>query len=140
MKSQISAHFEKRDFHFCPLISEKCGGAFAALDILFLRRDHPGNLVQGSDIDNRVKVLFDALQVPKYPTDINEGESPDEDEHPFFTLLENDKLITSINITTDRLLSPFVGDHSHPLNDTVLVIHVKTGVFSSAAMYAETFW
>ncbi len=36
------------------------------LDILFLRRENPGHLVSGGgDIDNRIKVLFDALRVPQ---------------------------------------------------------------------------
>ena len=42
MKTQIAAEFKRSGFNFCPLVSEMCGGAFAALDILFLRRDHPG--------------------------------------------------------------------------------------------------
>jgi hypothetical protein len=140
MKKSLASEFSRDGFNFCPLISETCGGAFASLDILFLRRDHPGNLVQGQtgDIDNRIKVLFDALMIPSKNSDI--GTTPDEDEDPFFTLLEDDKLITSFSVTTDRLLTPFAGSHTHPLNDVVLIINVKTGVFRASAQYAETFW
>jgi hypothetical protein len=138
MKEQIASEFNRSGFNFCPLIGDISGGSFASLDILFLRRDHPGNLIKASDIDNRVKVLFDALKVPERNSEI--GATPDDGEDPFYTLLQDDKLITSVNITTDRLLSPFTGDHSHPENDVVLVIHVKTGVFSSARNYAEAFW
>jgi hypothetical protein len=36
-----------------------------SIDILFLHRDAPGRIVRsGGDIDNRIKVLFDALRVP----------------------------------------------------------------------------
>src|ERR1700738_3877631 len=36
------------------------------IDLTFLRAGAPGQLIyQGGDIDNRLKTLFDALQVPK---------------------------------------------------------------------------
>jgi hypothetical protein len=137
-QKEIAEEFSRSGFNFVPLINQKVGGAFAALDILFLRRDHPGNLVQSGDIDNRIKVLFDALKVPKYSSDIGEDVTPDEDETPFYCLLEDDALITSVNITTDRLLSPFVeGSHEHILSDVFLVIQVKTGVFNSVGMWSE---
>ncbi len=117
-------------FNFVPLISTKMGRAFAMLDILFLRRNHPGNLISEGDIDNRIKVLFNSLRVPKGASEIGEGVGPDEGEKPFYCLLEDDSLITSVNVTTDRLLCPFSGEHSHPLIDVMLIIHVKTGVFS----------
>ena len=92
-------------FRFLPLITNR-NGMTCALDILFLRRDGPGNLVtHGGDIDNRIKVLFDSL---RKPTENNElcGTTPNSDENPFYCLLEDDKLITDISLTTDRLLSP----------------------------------
>lgn len=123
------AHFRRDPFLFAPLISRNVGGAYATLDILFLRRDHPGSVLDNSDLDNRIKVLFDALKVPKEAGELTDDMRPDEDENPFYCLLDDDSLITSVNITTDRLLTPFAGDFKHPLSDTMLVIHVKTGVF-----------
>jgi hypothetical protein len=39
------------------------------LDILFLRRENPGSLISGGgDLDNRLKVLFDALRTRKTTT------------------------------------------------------------------------
>jgi hypothetical protein len=35
------------------------------LNILFLRADIPGKVVQSGDIDNRLKTLFDALRMPQ---------------------------------------------------------------------------
>jgi len=141
LHAQLAQEFSRNGFNFVPLINQKYGGAFAVLDILFLRRDHPGNFVSNTgDIDNRIKVLFDALRMPKGASEIGENVTPDADEDPFYCLLEDDSLITEVNLKTDRLLTPFAGAHDHQLNDTMLVIHCKTGVFNNAAMYAEAFW
>ncbi len=72
------------------------------LDILFLRTDNPTGIVSPSgDLDNRIKVLFDALRPP---LDQNErgpnGEIPD----PCHVLTEDDSLITSFAVRSDRLL------------------------------------
>src|SRR5947209_8395436 len=41
------------------------------LDILFLRRENPGQLIShGGDLDNRIKVLFDALRMPQDDNEI----------------------------------------------------------------------
>ena len=43
--------------------------------------------------------------------------------YPFYCLLENDSLVTELNVTTDRLLTP-LKDGQHP-NEVVLIIKVK---------------
>jgi|SRR5579863_831818 len=74
------------------------------LDILFLRRENPGSLIcEGGDIDNRIKVLFDALRIPQ---DDNEVRGLPPDNHFIICLTENDSLITGFRVTTDRLLEP----------------------------------
>lgn len=61
----IANSYTASDFHFVPLINNTWGTA-CSLEILFLRRDVPGNLIaSGGDIDNRIKVLFDGLKMPK---------------------------------------------------------------------------
>jgi hypothetical protein len=89
---------------FVPLIS-KAGGFTSSLEIPFLRRDNPGNpIASGGDIDNRIKVLLDGLRMPSTVAEL--GDLPIEtDENPFFCLLEDDNLITSVSVTTDRLLT-----------------------------------
>ncbi|MBN1567955.1 MAG: hypothetical protein JXA73_08905 [Acidobacteria bacterium] len=90
---------------FVPLVT-KSGGFTCSLEILFLRRDNPGNIIaSGGDIDNRIKVLFDGLRMPNTTRELG-GLSIDPDENPFYCLLEDDSLITKVSITTDRLLSP----------------------------------
>lgn len=120
----MANRYDRCGFRFLPLIDPHFGSVACALDILFLRRDQPGDLIKhGGDIDNRIKVLFDAL---KMPTECNElaGAQPAPDEDPFFCLLADDKLITEVKVTTDRLLTP-IGDGER-LHDVHLVVHVRT--------------
>jgi hypothetical protein len=50
---------------FLPLIGGHYGIS-CSLDVLFLRRESAGGLVKyGGDLDNRIKVLFDALRMPR---------------------------------------------------------------------------
>ena len=110
---------------------EKCGKKFVplvhgtwslacSLDILFLRRDHPGGVISsGGDIDNRLKVLFDGLR-PRENSEMPDGQIDD----PFFCLLADDSLITEVSVTTDRLILP-IGEGERK-NDVMLVIKVKT--------------
>ncbi len=115
----------KRDgFRFVPLINEQ-QALYCSLDILFLRRDAPGNLViSGGDLDNRIKTLFDAFRITKNKEELGSA-TPDPDEDPFFVLLEDDSMITEIKITTDRLLTPIVFG-AGSLTDVVLIIQVTT--------------
>jgi hypothetical protein len=106
---------------FVPLVSKQ-GGFTCSLDITFLRRDGPGNLVSsGGDIDNRLKVLLDGLKMPKSMDDLG-GHEIEQDENPFYCLLEDDSLITDLAVTTDRLLLP--QEQEENLHDVVLVVHV----------------
>jgi hypothetical protein len=85
---------------FLPLVRNslalQCG-----LKILFLRKEEPGRVYQGGDLDNRLKTLFDALSVPK-PEQVG---SDDTIADPIFCLLEDDDLIRRIDVDTQRLLS-----------------------------------
>lgn len=115
-------NYQRCGFRFVPLVRSRYPGATCNLDILFLRRDNPGNLVRsGGDIDNRIKVLFNGLKMPGDCGQLG-GATPDPDEDPFFCLLEDDSLITEVRVTTDRLLIP-LEDQEH-IHDVMLVIHV----------------
>lgn len=93
-------------FRFLPLITVSL--AFTAeLNILMLREGTPGNIfVEGGDIDNRLKTLFDSLRLPHNPAELPLNILPNIDEDPFFCLLEDDNLITRVTVETDRLLAP----------------------------------
>jgi hypothetical protein len=120
----MANQFERCGFHFVPLVSKRLNSA-CSLKILFLRRENPGDLLtQSGDIDNRIKTLFDALRVPKDGSEI--VGQPEENENPFFCLLEDDCLVTDLSVTTDRLLTPLKeGQHK---NEVVLIIQVKIKV------------
>ena len=132
----IADDYARCGYRFVPLVNSRDGVA-CALDILFLRRDDPGNLIQsGGDIDNRIKVLFDALRMPQGCQELA-GYNPTEDENPFFCLLEDDRLITEVKVTTVRLLLP-AGEGEH-FNDVHLVIHVRTLVLIPKAGWFTAF-
>lgn len=111
---------------YVPLIT-KASGFWCSLNILFLRRDVPGNLIGNcGDLDNRLKVLFDGLRRAE-PND-NVPIETDPDFIPTYCLLEDDKLITSLSVTSDRLLNPIkFGEEG--VGDIKLVIHVQTSSF-----------
>jgi len=93
-------------FIFVPLVTAEMN-VLAAVTVTMLRAEPPGNLVtQGGDIDNRLKTLFDALTVPRHLNALPAGIAPAADESPFFCLLEDDNLITSIGVNTEQLLEP----------------------------------
>jgi hypothetical protein len=76
----------------------------AELDVLLLRPERPGNILQRADIDNRLKVLFDALRRPEKTQELPGSWQPRADERPLYCLLYDDRLITRVNVDTDRLL------------------------------------
>jgi hypothetical protein len=116
---------------FVPLVSKR-GGFTCSLEILFLRRDNPGHLISsGGDIDNRLKVLFDGLKMPSTVGELG-GFAIDSDENPFYCLLEDDSLITSVSVITDRLLNPQLPEEK--VHDVDLVIRVT--VVNPSAVFA----
>ena len=92
-----------------PMVTE-ANGLICKLDILMLRHGQPGRVL--FDVDNRLKTVFDALRKAKAPNELGAGArngqhvTPGPDENPFYVLLEDDKLITHLSVTTDTLLEP----------------------------------
>jgi hypothetical protein len=92
-----------------------------SLGILFLRQEEPGALVlQGGDLDGRIKTLFDALRMPTADVVARYPQAQD----PTYCLLENDSLISAFDVDSDRLLLPET-DHAH---EVLLVIDVSVNV------------
>jgi hypothetical protein len=113
---------EKGDFLCLALVREKLH-LVCDLDILFLRREPPGRLISGGgDIDNRLKVLFDALRMPQDDNEVR-GLSPTTDNKVILCLTEDDKLITGFRVITDRLLEPANSDAEE--NNVRLIINVE---------------
>jgi len=87
------------------------------LNILFLRQEDPGSLIsQGGDIDGRIKTLLDALRMPSADEDRAAG-VVGMNQH---VVMENDALVTSLKVDTERLLFPQT-THQHEVH---LVIEV----------------
>ncbi len=111
-------------FKFAPLVSSRLG-LFAELALALLRPHLPGALIaEGGDIDNRLKTLLDALRMPKNRSEIPSGNSPQAGEDPFFCLLEDDGLVTSLSVSTDRLLEPDIRT-----SEVLLLIRVRTKAY-----------
>ena len=117
-------HIPLKGSRFIPLVIRPLK-IICHLDIRFLRRDEPGAIIQGGDLDNRIKTLFDGLRMPlsedEIPTDYDAGQT-------CFCLLEDDSLITRVNIDTGRLLGPIQGEENE--SDVELAIHVSIKISS----------
>ena len=95
-------------YQFIPLITHvhelHCG-----LSIRIYRKiGHGGILYEGGDLDNRLKTLLDALQVPRdvgqLPPEGDIDSNPDS-WPPLFCLLDNDAAVTKLSIESFKLLS-----------------------------------
>jgi hypothetical protein len=127
----IAKRWERNSYQFWPLVTEEyC--VRCSLDILFLRPEEPGMLIRSGDIDARIKTIFDALRMPKNLDEAG-GIGPQADENPFFCLLEDDKLISEVRVTTDSLLL-LPREREVKPNDALLVIHVKLWPTKKAGM------
>jgi hypothetical protein len=119
---QIFAH---DGFNWLPIVNSG-NGLICRLDILLLRSGPPGGVT--ADIDNRVKTIFDALRKASGPAELRTKEggdfSPDQTEDPFYVLLEDDKLITHVSVTSDMLLEQIAKPNVAPENAVRLVITV----------------
>lgn len=121
----LAQKFSYFGYSFIPIVTEDLF-LTCSLDILFLRPEEPSLLIEGGDIDNRVKTIFDSLRMPtngeasalkgKFP--------PNEDEKPMYCLLRDDKLVSEVKVTADHLLL-LPGSKELEANDVFLVVHVK---------------
>lgn len=104
-KIQLFAPIEKHGKLFTPLVRNSAA-LVCGIDVLFLRREEPGKVFQKGhrgDLDNRLKTLFDGLRMPEHVEEVEAG-GPDIPQ-PMYCLLEDDELITAINVRTGQLLA-----------------------------------
>jgi hypothetical protein len=94
----------RRGRKYFPLV-RKSLALHCGLKILFLRNDEPGRVIQGGDLDNRLKTLFDALCVPT----IDQAAGAPQGEDVIHCLLEDDALISKVEVQTEKLLLPLEG-------------------------------
>jgi hypothetical protein len=105
---------------FVPLVTQELH-LVAEVAVTMLRPEPPGRLItQGGDIDNRLKTLFDALRMPTISELPASFQAP-AGGRPFFCLLEDDNLITSVSVRTEQLLEPGASD-----SEVILLLDVQT--------------
>ena len=85
-----------------------------------LRPNDSKSIIQGGDIDGRVKTIFDALSIPKNGDVLSKFPEPPD---VFYTLLSDDSLISKVSIDTDELLEL---DVARDPNFAHLVIEITT--------------
>jgi hypothetical protein len=119
----LSTRYPFNGYYFVPLIREELC-LYCSIDILFLRPEDNGNaILQGGDLDGRIKTIFDALRMPKVG-ELAVDDKPQPDESPFFVLLEDDTLISEIKVTADNLLL-LPGTSAVSPNHVFMSIHVR---------------
>lgn len=129
-------------FQFVPLVvNSKYFQLVCELDIRFARRAALGDIMQGGDLDNRIKTLFDALRMPVLHSaqELPKGAEPIDGETPFFCLLEDDRLITKFSVASEHLLdAPLEGEKE---TDVLLTIDakIKLNPFADQSAFAESF-
>ncbi|MBM7624747.1 hypothetical protein [Sporohalobacter salinus] len=122
---------EIKEFKFAPLITDELY-LIASLDITLLRPEEPGNIITNNgDIDNQLKTLFDALQCPDEQQIPNNAKLTS-NRTPFFCLLKDDALITSVKVSCNRLL-----EYEDPSEVFLLIditVNATQFTFSNAAI------
>jgi hypothetical protein len=127
----LCAAINKHGAWFRPLVRESfalhCG-----LKILFLRKEGPGRVYQGGDLDGRIKTLLDALPMPQHKEQVLDKTSTQLD--PIYCLLEDDSLVSGLDVQSERLLT----DKSHVADYARLTIEVDVRV-RQAMIYNQSF-
>ena len=105
---------KRSEFRFIPLLTE----GTVELEVTLLRPGPLGYIISGGgDIDNRLKTVFDALQIPdeNQVKNLMSSYKPD----PFHCVMRDDKMVSHVSVKTAQFLE--VPDNS---KEVVLVINV----------------
>jgi hypothetical protein len=109
---RLAQEFQISPWGFVPLVTGRLQ-LLTTIDIWIQRLDNASSSVWSGDVDNRVKTIIDALEVPS----ANDGYAsltPEAGEQPFFCLLENDKYLNNVAVETSALLdAPDGADQSY---------------------------
>jgi len=119
-------NWNRAGFNCIPLVARDLD-ATCSLDVLLLR---PGptmtrHILSQGDIDGQLKTIIDALRIPDSAQETG-NTAPEADETPFFCLLEDDRLVSEVRVTTDELLS-LPGKPIVEPNDAYVIIHARIG-------------
>ncbi len=89
-----------------------------------LRYDSIDSVLWSGDLDNRVKTIIDALGIPVEGEKYNERSSAQGND-PIYCLMEDDKLVTKLNVESDRLLCPLSENPDQSDAKVVITVSVK---------------
>jgi len=118
----LGKEWSRAGFDLVPLVLPEFA-LQCSLDILLLRPEEERFIFTQGDIDGQVKTLLDALRIPDNPEETGHA-IPADDEQPLFCLLQNDRLISEIKVTSDQLLM-LPREKAVKANDCFVVIHVR---------------
>ena len=119
----IGANWTKAGFDWVPLVTKDMA-LRCAIDVLLLRPDIEDRFIfRRGDLDGHIKTLIDALKMPENADGVGKA-VPQPDEMPFFVLLHDDRLVTEVRVTTDKLLLLPNQSDVKP-NDCLAIIHVR---------------
>ncbi|WP_411341383.1 hypothetical protein V6U71_05955 [Sphingopyxis sp. J-6] len=114
---------ERDGRHYMPLVA-KALDLNCSLKVLFLRQEDPGSLLlNGGDLDGRIKMLCDALKMPDKAVDVKYLH----DHTPLYCVMESDSLVAALDVKTGRLLQP---QTDHP-QEVHLVVEVEVRVLKA---------
>jgi len=122
---KIAEAHQVHGYKFVPLVLVG-DRARVDLDILMLRPGPAGGVItQSGDIDNRMKTLFDALQIPAHSIGHKIPE-PLPGEEMFYCLMADDALISKVTVENDALLRPLedVKRHSEYVQ-LIITVEIK---------------
>lgn len=120
--SAIGKEWSSLGYEFIPMVTTK-HHMRCSLDILLLRPEEDRFIFRQGDVDGQIKTMFDALRIPKTSQEVG-GIGPQDDETPFFCLLDDDRLISEVKVSVDQLLLLPSTREVKP-NDAFVVIQVK---------------
>jgi hypothetical protein len=120
--AKIGKNWSRAGFEFVPLVTPDMA-LRCSIDITLLRPEEDRLIFEAGDIDGQLKTLFDALRIPKDASELG-GATPQADETPFFCLLEDDRLVSEVRVSTDQMLL-LPNRREVKANDAHAVIHVK---------------
>lgn len=104
IRGTLEKKFERNGYNFVP-VSVRDYGWVCALHILLLRpKPLSRAILSASDLDGQLATLFDALSMPRHADQLRGNETPQEDEKPFYVLMEDDSMVTDLSVETGILL------------------------------------
>jgi len=120
----LARRFQLGAYNFVPLVTQDFD-IHCNIDVLLLRPEPPGGLIGAGDLDNRIKTLFDAFRRPTNMGEVGPYDEPEENERPFYCLLEDDVLVTKISVQGDMLLEAIDGRYDKNMARLVISVSLR---------------